>query len=91
MDMAALPERTAKLPVLASAHPISARIAPAWLDTTSACSNIPHTSLAAYAGAASVLAKQSPGSHLGWNTLAAIGHIESDDGRYGGAVLSENG
>jgi len=38
-----------------------------------------------------VLTEQSPGCHLGWNTLAAIGHIESDDGRHGGAVVSDHG
>ena len=38
-----------------------------------------------------MLTEQSPGCHLGWNTLAAIGHIESDDGRHGGAVVSDNG
>ena len=57
----------------------------------SARPGIPRPALGAYAGAASVLAEKSPQCHLGWSTLAAIGHIESDDGRYGGAVLGENG
>jgi len=70
---------------------ISARIDPTWLDTVSSRIGIPRTALAAYAGASSVLAEQSPRCHLGWNTLAAIGHIESDDGRHGGAVVSDNG
>ena len=78
-------------PAIVHLHPISARIDPAWLDATAARTGIPRTALAAYAGAASALAEESPQCHLGWNTLAAIGHIESDDGRYGGAVLSENG
>ena len=78
-------------PMIAPAVSINARIDPAWLDTVSSRLGIPHTALAAYAGAASVLAEQSPGCHLGWNTLAAIGHIESDDGRHGAAVVSDNG
>ncbi len=78
-------------PMIAPTVPISARIDPAWLDTVSAGTGIPRTALAAYAGAASVLTEESPGCHLGWNTLAAIGHIESDDGRHGGSVLSDNG
>ena len=78
-------------PMIAPAVSISARIDPSWLDAVSSRSGIPHTALAAYAGAASMLAEQSPRCHLGWNTLAAIGHIESDDGRHGGAVVSDNG
>jgi len=70
---------------------ISARIDPNWLDAVSSRSGIPRAALAAYAGAASVLAEQSPRCHLGWNTLAAIGHIESDDERHGGTVVSDNG
>jgi membrane-bound lytic murein transglycosylase B len=84
------PAAQAALPV-ATRTPISARIDPAWLDAISARTGIPRTALAAYAGAASVLAEKSPQCHLGWNTLAAIGHIESDDGRYGGAVLGADG
>jgi membrane-bound lytic murein transglycosylase B len=78
-------------PIVVRSGPISARIDPAWLDAVSARTGIPRTALAAYAGAASVLAEESPGCHLGWNTLAAIGHIDSDDGRHGGAVLGDNG
>ena len=75
----------------ATADPISARIDPAWLDVVSGRTGVPRIALAAHAGAASVLAEESPGCHLGWNTIAAIGHIESDDGRHGGAVLGDNG
>ena len=87
----ALPEPAGVTSVIAPAASISARIDPGWLDTISSRTGIPRTALAAYAGAASVLTEQSPGCHLGWNTLAAIGHIESDDGRHGGAVVSDNG
>ena len=90
-DPTVLPEPTVQASVIARPVSISARIDPAWLDAVSSRTGLPRPALAAYAGAASVLAEQSPGCHLGWNTLAAIGHIESDDGRHGGAVLSENG
>ncbi|MBC7594379.1 MAG: lytic transglycosylase domain-containing protein [Kineosporiaceae bacterium] len=95
----ALPETTVVAPVagsvaasvVAPAVSNSARIDPSWLDTVSLNTGIPRIALAAYAGAATVLAESSPQCHLGWNTLAAIGHIESDDGRHGGAILSDNG
>ena len=87
----ALPVPTGVASVVAPAVSISARIDPNWLDAVSSRSGIPRTALAAYAGAASVLAEKSPQCHLGWNTLAAIGHIESDDGRHGGAVLGADG
>ena len=90
-EPAVLPEPTVQASVIVRPVSITARIDPAWLDTASSRTGIPRRALAAYAGAAAVLAEQSPGCHLGWNTLAAIGHIESDDGRHGGAVLSENG
>jgi membrane-bound lytic murein transglycosylase B len=38
-----------------------------------------------------LLQQQTPGCHVGWTTLAAIGEIESDHGRAGGAVLGDNG
>ena len=87
----ALPEPTGEASPVAPAVSISTRIDPSWLDTVSSRTGIPRVALAAYAGAASVLTEQSPQCHLGWNTLAAIGHIESDDGRHGGAVVSDNG
>jgi membrane-bound lytic murein transglycosylase B len=70
---------------------IAARIDPIWLDRIAAATGIPRRTLAAYAGASLALATEKPQCHLGWNTLAAIGHIESDDGRHGGAVVSDNG
>ncbi|MBC7592327.1 MAG: hypothetical protein H7288_00005, partial [Kineosporiaceae bacterium] len=74
-----------------SVRPIATRAAGEWLDRIDARNDIPRRALAAYAGAALALMEEKPRCHLGWNTLAAIGHIESDDGRHGGAVVSDNG
>jgi membrane-bound lytic murein transglycosylase B len=38
-----------------------------------------------------VLQSETPGCHLDWNTLAGIGMVESDQGRYGGASLAADG
>ena len=35
--------------------------------------------------------RRRPGCHLSWTLLAAIGQVESDNGRYGGAVVLANG
>jgi membrane-bound lytic murein transglycosylase B len=78
-------------PAVAASAPRVARVDPDWLKRVGAATGIPSRALAAYAGAALALTEEKPGCHLGWNTLAAIGHIESDDGRHGGAVLSDNG
>lgn len=53
--------------------------------------DIPETALAAYRHAEAVLATSSPTCHLSWTLLAAIGQVESDNGRYGGAAMYTNG
>lgn len=70
---------------------ITARVDPAWVQQVSASADIPPRMLRAYAGASIAIAAEQPTCNLGWNTLAAIGRIESNDGRYGGAAVSESG
>jgi transglycosylase-like protein with SLT domain len=53
--------------------------------------DIPLIALAAYRAAADGLARSDPGCTLDWTTIAAIGRVESDHGRYGGARLSPDG
>ncbi|MGH3494663.1 MAG: lytic transglycosylase domain-containing protein, partial [Sciscionella sp.] len=53
--------------------------------------DVPLAALNAYHQAASSLAVSDPGCHLSWGILAAIGQVESDHGRYGGAVVLANG
>jgi membrane-bound lytic murein transglycosylase B len=52
---------------------------------------IPEVALEAYQHAASALAINDPSCHLPWQLVAAIGRVESDDGRFGGAMLLSNG
>jgi hypothetical protein len=47
--------------------------------------------MAAYAGAANDLARSDPGCGLRWSVIAAIGRVESNHGRYGGATLHTDG
>ncbi|MEV6370850.1 lytic murein transglycosylase [Micromonospora musae] len=52
---------------------------------------MPERALAAYAGASLAEAQKNPGCHLGWNTLAAIGQVESAHGTLGGATTGVDG
>ncbi len=56
-----------------------------------ASSGIPVRALKAYVAAAAVTARLDPSCHLHWSLVAAIGRIESDHGRYGGARIATNG
>lgn len=73
------------------AIPIAELADPAWVKRIAAEGGIPPRALQAYAGAALSLAKTQPGCGLGWNTLAAIGKVESDDGSIDGSHLGANG
>lgn len=63
----------------------------AWLQTTAASTGIPIRALAAYASAQLRLAAQQPSCGLGWNTIAAIGAVESGHGTHGGSQLLPDG
>lgn len=63
----------------------------AWAATVSAATGIPARAVQGYGYAEIVLRTETPGCHLGWNTLAGIGMVESDHGRNGGATLTANG
>ncbi|WAL63964.1 lytic transglycosylase domain-containing protein [Amycolatopsis cynarae] len=52
---------------------------------------LPDVAFAAYRSAAAILAGTSPRCGLNWSTLAAIGRVESDHGRYGGSRLYSDG
>jgi hypothetical protein len=53
--------------------------------------DVPRAALNAYQNAAKSLASSDPGCHLSWGVLAAIGQVESDQGRYGGAKVLADG
>jgi membrane-bound lytic murein transglycosylase B len=54
-------------------------------------SGIPEVALQAYQRAAAILAINEPACHLPWQLIAAIGRVESDHGRFGGAMLLSDG
>ena len=54
-------------------------------------SGIPEVALKAYQHAATVLATSDAACRLPWQLIAGIGRVESDHGRFGGAVLLSDG
>jgi membrane-bound lytic murein transglycosylase B len=56
-----------------------------------AANGIPTIALNAYRVAAARMASADPGCGIQWPLLAAIGRVESDHGRYGGALLYADG
>jgi len=59
--------------------------------STASTNGIPAAALAAYQRASQVIATADPGCNLDWTLIAAIGRVESDHGRYGGNVLTDQG
>jgi membrane-bound lytic murein transglycosylase B len=64
---------------------------PAWVASVADRSGIPARALTAYAGAALKVATEDPECGLGWNTLAAIGSVESEHGTVHGGEVSPGG
>ena len=62
-----------------------------WAEQTAAATGIPLQAVVAYAGAALYKERQMPECGISWSTLAGVGAIESDHGRYGDSELDENG
>lgn len=74
----------------ASVQPASDLLA-SWAAGISAATGIPARAVQGYGYAELVLQSETPGCHLSWNTLAGIGMVESDQGRFGGASLAADG
>lgn len=70
---------------------LAERVDADWLVQASAVTGVPSRALVAYVGAASIKAEQMPACGLSWNTVAAIGLVESDHGRHGGSRVQEDG
>jgi membrane-bound lytic murein transglycosylase B len=84
----------AELPVAAATvvkPGISGLVDSDWLAETSGRTGIPERALAAYAGAAIAKSTAMSTCGLSWNTLAAIGFVESRHGTHGGSKLDDNG
>lgn len=62
-----------------------------WAARDSAATGIPQRALMAYGKAALVAQKLWPGCHLGWNTIAAIGYLESGNAGHGDSTIAANG
>jgi membrane-bound lytic murein transglycosylase B len=91
-----VPATTAPEPVTPVPSPpapvrVTTSIDGAWLDRESAATGIPRRALQAYASAALAVQSTAPACHLAWNTLAAVGAVESDHGRIAGGVIGEDG
>ena len=54
-------------------------------------SGIPSAALSAYQRAAQIINAADKTCHIPWELIAAIGRVESDHGRYGGNVLTDQG
>lgn len=72
-------------------RPLTELVDSKWLQLTAQATGVPERALAAYAGAAIYLEQTQPSCRLGWNTLAAIGQVESEHGSLNGAKLSQSG
>ncbi len=62
-----------------------------WKASTLLDHNLPAVALHAYQHAAVLEARIDPSCGLPWTLLAGIGRVESDHGRFGGAVLGSDG
>lgn len=62
-----------------------------WASRTAAATGIPVRVLRAYAGAELAVASEAPGCGIRWNTLAALGFIESGHGTHAGSAVGDDG
>jgi membrane-bound lytic murein transglycosylase B len=52
---------------------------------------IPVRALSAYQRAETVMSSADPSCHVSWQLIAAIGKVESNHGRFGGALMTADG
>lgn len=62
-----------------------------WASAVATATGIPQRALWAYGNAELVMRATDPGCHLSWATLAGIGRVESNHGRFGGAHILPGG
>ncbi|MFC5789116.1 lytic transglycosylase domain-containing protein [Agromyces tardus] len=86
-----LPTDEDSSPVSDSMAVLLPRVDPEWTARIAAATGIPERALSAYASAHVSIADEQPECGVDWATIAAIGSIESNHGRYAGAVLDESG
>jgi Transglycosylase SLT domain len=86
-------EMLAAVPVGADpvSEPVRAVLSSAQVIDSLGRSGIPSAAVDAYVRAADRLAVEDPGCGIRWTLLAAIGRVESNHGRFGGAMLRDDG
>lgn len=62
-----------------------------WADRVATVVDIPARAIVSYVNADLAMRQHQPSCRISWATLAGIGRIESDHGRYGGRFLREDG
>lgn len=88
----AVPAQAAPPALAADPGPgFSGQVDPRWARDVAAATGIPERALVGYAAGALGAENYFPGCGIGWNTIAAIGLVESDHGRHGGGVIDEIG
>ncbi len=95
-EQSAPPQLGAKLTVLSTISTPAVDITGStidsqWLARTATQTGIPARALQAYAAAASMANAAAPTCGIGWNTVAAIGFVESAHGSNGGGGLTTTG
>jgi membrane-bound lytic murein transglycosylase B len=89
------PRAEAKLVELSTDTTSAVEITPSadaqWIIRAAAQTGIPARALQAYVAAAGRANKSTPACGIGWNTVAAIGFIESGHGTHGGGHLTAAG
>ncbi|WP_255770626.1 lytic transglycosylase domain-containing protein [Pseudarthrobacter sulfonivorans] len=76
---------------IASAVNVTANADAQWLVQAAAQTGIPARALRAYVAAAGAANHANPACGIGWNTVAAIGFVESAHGSFGGGSLTPSG
>lgn len=75
----------------AAATSTQPRVDPHWTERVSTRTGIPNRAVIAYANAQLRLAAEKPSCGVSWNTLAAIGTVESANATHNGTVLLASG
>ncbi|RAM37005.1 lytic transglycosylase domain-containing protein [Arthrobacter globiformis] len=70
---------------------ITRTVEPGWLARAAAQAGIPARALRAYVAAVSMANADAPACGIGWNTVAAVGFVESAHGALGGGHLTASG
>lgn len=93
--LSAPPRAGAKLDMLSSGMTTAVNVTRSpdaqWLIRAAAQTGIPAGALRAYVAAAATANDSAPMCGIGWNTVAAVGFVESAHGTYGGGSLNASG